>query len=84
MTRHGVPIQEAGIRNRLSHGIAYSSRFENFDACIRAGLDIERWQAGGYDRKLMAQVVAHSRLHSLIETHLDDARNRALTRKGRK
>jgi hypothetical protein len=79
--RHGVPIQEAGIRNRLSHGITYTARFESFDACVKAGLDLERWQAGGYERKLMAQVVAYNRLRGLIETHLDDARNRALKRR---
>jgi hypothetical protein len=82
--RHGVPIQEAGIRHRLSHGITYTSRYESFDACVKTGLDVERWMAGGYDRKLMAQVVAYNRLSSLIETHLDDARSRALSRKGRK
>jgi hypothetical protein len=48
---------------------------------VKAGLDVERWLAGGYDRRLMAMVVAYRRLDSLIETHLDDARNRALKRR---
>jgi hypothetical protein len=76
-----VPIQQAGIRDRLSHGISYSGRYEAFDACVEAGLDPERWANNDYDRKLMAQVVAHRRLSQLIEAHLEDARNRAMNRK---
>ena len=53
------------------------------EACIRAGMDIERWVANDYDRKLMAQVVANYRLHHLVETHLEDARNRAVNSKRR-
>jgi hypothetical protein len=79
--RHGDPIQKAGVRHRLSHGITISSRYEQFEAAIKAGLDLERWRAGGYDRALMADVVAWSRLQGLIEAHLEDARSRDMDRR---
>jgi hypothetical protein len=79
--RHGDPIQKAGVRHRLAHGITYSARYEHFDAAIKAGLDIDRWLAGGYERALMADVVAWSRLNNLIEAHLEDARSRDMARR---
>jgi hypothetical protein len=64
--------------------VTYSRRFEEFDACIRAGLDIERWQKGEYDRDLMARVVAWHRLSGMIEAHVEDARGRELERQSRR
>lgn len=84
MRRYGDPIQTAGVRHRLSHGITYSARFEQFAAAAKAGLDLGRWQAGDYDRGLMAQVVAWYRLEGLIDAHLEDARSRDLARRKNK
>ena len=88
MRRHGDPIQKAGVRHRLAHGITYSARYEQFEAAIKAGLDVERWMENGYDRGLMADTVAWYRLHGLIEAHLNDAQardqeRRAKAKKGR-
>ena len=89
MRRRGDPIQAAGLRRRLSHGITFSARYEQIDAAIAAGMDLERWVGNKYDRRLMADVVAWHRLHGMIEAHLDDARARdyekqSARRKGRR
>jgi hypothetical protein len=47
-------------------------------------LDIARWTSGGYDRALMAQVVAWHRLHGLVEAHIGDAGNTAIERNAKK
>lgn len=73
MTRHGQPIQDSSLRNRLQHGISQSARFEQWEACIAAGLDIARWDAGEYDASLMARTVAWYRLHSAVSAHVQDA-----------
>jgi hypothetical protein len=79
-----VPINEAALRHRLPHGITYSGRFEEFEACIAAGLRIDRWTSGGYDRALMAQVVAWHRLHSMMEAHIGDASSTQIERNAKK
>ena len=73
MTRHDQPIQKATIRNRLHHGVEYSSRFEEWEACIEAGLDIERWENGEYENSFKAYVIAWHRLHNMVDTHVQDA-----------
>lgn len=46
--------------------------FEGWEACIEAGLDIEKWHRNEYDRQLMAKVIAWYRLHHLVEAHSQD------------
>lgn len=82
--RHGTPIQQAGLRHRLAHGISYANRFEEFEACIAAGLNINIWTSGGYDRGLMAQVVGWHRLRNMIDAHVDDARSTHLERRAKR
>lgn len=74
--RHGQPIQQVGIRNRLSHGITYSGHFEEWEACVAARLDIERWETGlpkPYSRELKTGTVAWYRLRCLVDSHSKDA-----------
>ncbi len=84
MRRYGGPIQNAAVRHPLKHGITTSRRYEEFDACIEAGLDPGRWMAGEYARDLMARVVAWYRLKASIEAHVEDARARAIERQQKK
>lgn len=82
--RYGTPLEQAGLRHRLAHGITYTYRFEHFEACVAAGLDIERWMTGGYDRSLMAQVVAWHRLRNMIDAHVEDARASHMERQAKR
>ena len=76
MTRHGNPISKLSIRNKLHHGITYSSRFEEWEACRTMGLDIERWETGEpkpYTKELKGYAIARYRVRNMIESHVQDA-----------
>ena len=73
MTRHGEPISKLSIRNKLHHGVTYSSRFEEWESCIAAGLDIAKWEDNEYTSRLKGYVIAWYRVHNMIESHVQDA-----------
>jgi len=73
VTRHGTPIDQYALKNAVNTGISYSLHFESWQACIAAGLDIERWENAGYPPQLMSSVVAWYRLSGLVQTHSRDA-----------
>jgi hypothetical protein len=73
VTRHGNPISKLSIRNKLHHGITYSSRFEEWEACIAAGLSIDKWEENEYSNRLKGYVIAWYRVHNMIESHVQDA-----------
>lgn len=76
MTRGGEAITEAPLKNKrafVSAGIEASLDYVGFDAAIAAHLDVEKWDAGGYPRRLMARVVAWHKLRGLVEMHQTDA-----------
>jgi len=73
VTRHGVPILERPVKNRLAHGIESGAAFEEWEACKTAGLDLERWEGGGYDVGFKAKVLAWHRLRTAVEAHITDA-----------
>ncbi len=64
------------LKNRINHGITFSGHFEEFEACVEAGLDLERWETGlpkPYSGMLKASVVAWYRLRGLVNSHVNDA-----------
>jgi len=71
--RYGTPIEEAPVRHRLPSGITYSGAFEEYEACVAAGLDLQRWEEGSYAPRFKARVIAWHRLHGLVEGHIEDA-----------
>jgi alkylated DNA repair dioxygenase AlkB len=71
--QNGSPIDQVRVKNAVSAHITYSPLLEQWFAAKDAGLDLERWQAGGYERFFMAQVVAAYRLQQQISAHQDDA-----------
>jgi hypothetical protein len=79
--RNGLDIADVGVRGAISTGITYSQEFEGFEACVAAGLNIERWATGDYPIPFMAKIVAWYRLHNLIEIHKADAVNRKQRKK---
>ena len=75
--RNGVPIEDAAFHGKVSSaGITHGSRYIEWEACIAARLDIERWENGGYDVKLMAAAVAWFVDHLLVKQHSADAANK--------
>lgn len=72
MRRHGQPIQTLSAPG-ISTGVSYPLHFEGWRAAIRAGLDLERWESGGYDPRFMARVVAWYRIEGMIEQHASQA-----------
>lgn len=47
--------------------------YAEMDACIAAGLDVEKWENGGYSKELRIRVIAWHRLNELIRSHTDQA-----------
>lgn len=78
VTRYGYPIKEVAIgrETKVNAGIGYSAKFEEFQACIAARLNIERWKNGGYDTQLKAEIIAWYVLNGEIETHVADAQQK--------
>jgi len=74
--RGGDPIEKATFRSKIVNaGITHSDKFLEWEACIAARLDINKWENGEYDRKIMAGAVAWYVDHLLVEQHNADAAN---------
>ena len=74
MRRHGEEIKLHPLKNPgKSAGITYNQNFLEIEAAIAAGMDVERWERGGYPKWLKAKIVAWHSLHHLIQTHQSDA-----------
>lgn len=86
VTRHGYPIEEVRIspRTSVNAGIGYSARFEEFQACIAAGLNIQIWKNGGYDPQLKADVIAWHSMNGHIESHVADAKQKKADKEAKK
>jgi hypothetical protein len=82
--KRNVPIEKMGLSHQLTTGITYSLTFEGYEACVWAGLDLERWANYQYDRLFMVKVVAQYRLHNMIEAHNADEQTKAQKRAVRK
>jgi len=48
-------------------------KFAEYEACITAGLDLDKWVNRKYSKMFMADVVAWYQLHGLVESHRQDA-----------
>lgn len=57
----------------MRHGILTSLIYEGWEACVAAGLNLERWAQWDYERAFMVKVIAWYRLHNLVEAHIQDA-----------
>ncbi len=68
-----MPIHLASLKFRVNSGIGSSLTFEGYQACVKAGLDLERWSTFDYERQFMINVVAWYRLSNLVEAHSHDA-----------
>jgi hypothetical protein len=58
-------------------GITTSGAFEEFEACIAAGLSIAAWEAGDIPKPLKVRVIAWNRLRQQINLHMESERQRA-------
>lgn len=65
------------MRGAVNPKISYSPIFGEFEACIEAGLDIERWINNEYPTRLKADVIAWHEGHNLIQLHTKDAVSKA-------
>lgn len=73
MTRNGLPIRQVRAKHAINPGISYSLTYEEWEACIECGLDLERWVNNDYPLPFKAQVVAFNRCRQLVRLHIDDA-----------
>jgi len=78
--RHGRPIQEVRLHHPADPGISYAQPFREYEAAVAAGLDLWKWESGGYPPTFMARVVAWKDLRDHVSAHVEDARNEASER----
>ena len=64
------------LKSKINHGITFSGHFEEWEACVEAGLDIERWETSlpkPYSSTLKASTIAWYRLRGFINNHVSEA-----------
>ena len=72
------------MRGAVQAGITYSLLFEEFEACVAAGLNLWDWVNHRYPIPFKAQVIAWRRMHNLVELHTQDAINREMQRQAKR
>lgn len=78
--RNGEPIEDHVISKKVNANITYNQSYAEWEACIAANLDIERWELGTYPGWLKERAVAWHHLHNLVENNVQDAMNKAIER----
>lgn len=85
MTRKGIDIRQYPFSEKgVETGIGYGMLFKEFEACVEAGLSVEKWFGGEYELSFQAKVVAWWQLRKLIAAHTSDAEAQSLKSKSRK
>ena len=85
MTRKGLDIRQYPFSEKgIETGIGYGMLFKEFEACVEAGLSVEKWFNNGYELSFQAKVVAWWQLRKLIAAHTSDAEAQSLKSKSRK
>ena len=70
----------------MNPGISYKSIFGEWEAGAdgtAAGLDMYKWEMGGYPPWFMARVLTWHKYHNLVQVHTQDAINRKSNRRKR-
>jgi hypothetical protein len=80
----GDPIEEVYIHRPVNTGITHSQYYAEWDACITAGLDIEKWLGGEYPTWLKEHTISYVRNKGLIELHRQQEMDKAAEREARK
>jgi len=85
VTRKGIDIrQHAFAEKGVDTGIGYGMLYKEFEACVEAGLSLEKWFGGEYDLRFMAKVIAWWQLRRLISSHTSDAEAQELKAKSKR
>lgn len=84
MTRKGSDIRQYPFSEKgVDTGIGYGMLFKEFEACVEAGLSLEKWMACDYDLDFKAHVVAWWGLRKLVAGHSSDAEAASIKSKSR-
>lgn len=73
MTRRGIPIEQYPLKGSVNVGIDYTLGFAEIEACVAAGLDLEKWESGIYSADFKNRIIAWHRLRGLVSLHTQDA-----------
>jgi hypothetical protein len=68
----------------IQTGIGFSLMYDEYEACVAAGLDLEKWIYGDYETAFKNYIIAWFRLHRLVEAHSNDAQTKEMKRKSGK
>ena len=73
----GKPIEDVDFSGKMLHiNVTSYQRYSEYEACVGAGLDLEKWEYGGYSKQFKAGVVAWYVAHVLVEQHGMDRASR--------
>lgn len=83
VVRNGEYIDEAHTRHSIDTGIGAQaivigqyqivSPLDEYEACVEAGMSWDKWRQGLYEKSILVEVVALSRVRKLIDLHRNDA-----------
>ena len=76
-----MDLSDYPLRHTIQTGIETSQALIEWEAAREAGLDLHRWDRGGYSQAFMAKVIGWYTRHQELELHREDARARAMERK---
>ena len=76
-----MPLEEYPLSQTIQTGIEMSPVLQEWEAAFAAGLDLYRWETGGYPPDFKAKTIAWFSRHQELELHRQDAVARAAKRK---
>lgn len=80
-----MPIERRRITDAIKHGIDASQGFWEWEAAIAAGATLDellKWEKiGGYPPLFKAMVMVWFERHRLFESHVEDAKAKAIKSK---
>lgn len=68
----------------INPNIQYSLDFEGYEAAVEAGLDLPKWEEGGYPPFFMAKVIAWHRNHNALRNHMEDTIARVMKQRAKR
>ena len=68
-----MPLDQHPLKESVRTNILETGPFEEYEACIGAGLDAWKWEQGEYPVFFKANILEWHRFHGLKQSHIQDA-----------
>ena len=86
VSRFGFPIEEVWVKDAINTGISFESiTFPLWEAAIAAGATLDELsRLDDYSKRFQAKLIAWHQKHKIVQLHEQDARSKAMNKKGKK